>query len=401
VTARSDVVLQVSGLSKRYCHDLRRSLAYGVADIVRELAPFTAAPAMRRGEFLALDGVSFDLRRGEALAIVGGNGAGKSTLLRTLLGLLKPDAGEVRIGGRMEAIIDLGVGLHEALSGRENLHLRAALLGDGDAGGMVDRAIAFADLGSFIDDAVQSYSTGMKARLAYAAAAQLRPDILLIDEALAVGDFAFQRKCVRHMRDFVQAGGALILISHNSHQVQAVCGRGMLLERGRVVLDGSAVEALSTMYDRPAMAQGKAEATATGPVAITDLAISGAATGEPADVVLRYRADAPVEVSWGFQIWTDDRERCVTGANAPRPRRLATGSGELRCRLPRLPLIAGRYRLEAALLEPDTQFPLARIGHLDGGLPLHVPARPDPLTNLRVKSGQLVELDVIWPEDGA
>jgi hypothetical protein len=261
--------------------------------------------------------------------------------------------------------------------------------------------VAFAELGGFIDDAVQSYSTGMKARLAYAAAAQLRPDILLIDEALAVGDFAFQRKCVRHMRDFVQAGGALILISHNSHQVQAVCGRGILLERGRVVLDGSAVEALSTMYDRPAMAQGKAEATATGPIAITDLTISGVATGEPADVVLRYRADAPVQVSWGFQIWTDDRERCVTGANAPRPRRLATGSGELRCRLPRLPLIAGRYRLEAALLEPDTQFPLARIGHLDGGLPLHVPARADPLTNLRVKSGQLVELDVIWSGDGA
>lgn len=407
MTAAADPLLEVTGLSKRYCHDLRRSLAYGVADIAREFWPFAAAPRLRRDEFWAIRDVSFDLRRGEALAIVGGNGAGKSTLLRMLLGLLKPDGGEVRIRGRLEAILDLGAGLHEALSGRENLHLRAALLGEDRRGAddFVERAIAFAELGSFVDDAVQSYSTGMRARLAYAAAAQLRPDILLIDEALAVGDFAFQRKCIGHMRTFVRGGGALILVSHNSHQVQAVCGRGLLLEKGEVVLTGSAAEALSAMYDRPLVGGGTAAPQATsGPVRLTALSVAGSpalATGGPAEILLDYHTDRAIEATWGFGIWTDDRERCVTGASAPVARMLPPGTGTLRCHIPRLPLIAGRYRLDAALLDPETHLPLAQIGHLGGGIPLHVPARADMRVHRQIRLGQLTEMDVVWPGDRA
>ena len=403
MSAASDVVLQVAGLSKRYCHDLRRSLAHGVGDIARELWPRAGTPKLRRGEFLALDDVSFDLRRGEALAVVGGNGAGKSTLLRILLGLIKPDAGEVRIRGRVGAILDLGAGLHDTLSGRENLALHAALSGlsDAEARDLTERAADFAELGAFIDDAVQSYSTGMRARLSYAAAAQMRPDILLVDEALAVGDVAFQRKCIAHMRAFVAGGGALLLVSHNGHQVQAACSRGVLLEKGRVVFAGGAMEALNAMYDRPAPAGSAPRARPSrGPVRIAELRIDapgGIATGEPAEIMIRYRADAPTHALWGFSIWTDDHELCVTGANVPEPVLLSAAGGELRCRIPRLPLAAGHYRLEAALLDPVTFHPLARIGQDDGGIALHVPAGADPLSHLRLKRGQLVEIDVEWP----
>lgn len=221
-SGKDETTLSVSNLSKKYCGDLKKALFYGLGDIAGEMSGRQWwAGRLRPGEFWALDDISFDVRRGEAVAVIGRNGAGKSTLLRVIYGLLKPDMGQVRIAGRSEAIIELGTGFNPLLTGRENIEVGASLHGlDPDATGrLLEAVIDFAELAEFIDAPLLSYSSGMKARLAYSLAAHLGPDLLLVDEALAVGDLAFQHKCIRHMRQFVQGGGSLLLVSHNVQQI--------------------------------------------------------------------------------------------------------------------------------------------------------------------------------------
>jgi ABC-type polysaccharide/polyol phosphate transport system ATPase subunit len=399
-------VLSVSHLSKKYARDLRRALWYGVRDIGRQLLPRAAEPPLRAGEFWALDDVSFDLARGEALAVIGRNGAGKSTLLKLLYGLVKPDRGEVRLHGRLAALIELGTGFHPLLTGRENVQLGAALQGfaDRDTEELHRKVIDFAELGEFIDTPVQSYSSGMRARLAFALAAQLEPDVLLVDEVLAVGDFAFQRKCVLQMRQFLDRGGSLLLVSHNTHQVQSVCQRGILLDRGRILYSGTAVEALHQMFEQRLVLQPPAssrDGTADGPIAIDELLaepLRGDAirTGEPMRITLRYRAEAPVSVRWGFSIWTGDQWVCVVGENDPRPRQLAAGPGEITCTIPRLPLVGGPYTLRAAILDSETLQPFALVGWGSSAIAFDVRSPVGLTPNAQMSEAQLVTIDVDW-----
>src|SRR5882724_5212117 len=197
-------VVSVSNLSKKYCRELRRTMWYGLGDIAREFfwrLGQNEPGVLRQAEFWSLKNVSFELRRGESLAVIGANGAGKSTLLKVLYGLIKPDAGQVRIRGRISALIELGTGFNPVLSGRENVYVNAAILGltRRQASLFLDRIAEFAGLHEFMETPVQYYSSGMKARLSYEVAAHLNPDVLLVDEVLAVGDFSYQRKCVNHM----------------------------------------------------------------------------------------------------------------------------------------------------------------------------------------------------------
>ena len=231
-------VISATRLSKRYCRDLRRSLWYGLGDIAREITRRSAhdrSVELREAEFWALKDVSFELGRGESLAVIGANGAGKSTLLKVLYGLVKPDAGRVRIAGRVGALIELGTGFNPVLSGRENVYVNAAILGFSRAKveRLMDEITDFAGIGEFIDTPVQYYSSGMQARLTYAVAAHMTPDVLLVDEVLAVGDIAFQHKCFTHMQRYLDAGGSLLFVSHNPYQIQAICRRGIVLEKGQ------------------------------------------------------------------------------------------------------------------------------------------------------------------------
>ncbi|MGE5489771.1 MAG: ABC transporter ATP-binding protein [Actinomycetota bacterium] len=352
-----------------------------------------------------MDDLSFDLRRGEALAVLGHNGAGKSTLLKLLCGLLKPDRGEIRLGGRPEALLELGTGFNPLLTGRENIQVGAARHGfSGErTRRLIDEVVDFAELKASIDAPFQSYSTGMKSRLAYALSSRLKPDIFLVDEVLAVGDHVFQRKCIGHMRSYLEAGGALVLISHNSHQVQAVCHRGILLHQGRSVFEGTAVEAVSRQLE---MEFGTVQADAStapdpGAVAIEELRAEGLSggdirTGDAARVTIRYRAAVAVEGAWGFGIWTADEMVCVTGAYGEECRTLAPGTGELSCVVKKLPLLPGRYSMRAVILQPAVLDPLASYGWNGRGAPLVVKAPMDALTNELVKLGQLVRADVDW-----
>jgi ABC-type polysaccharide/polyol phosphate transport system ATPase subunit len=401
----SGAILSVKGLSKKFAADLRRSLAYGLRDMAREFIPAPEPASLRPGEFWALDDISFEVAPGDSLAVIGQNGAGKSTLLKILHGLLKPDAGEVRVRGRTQAIIELGTGFNALLTGRENVEVGAALhgLGARDGKRLLDEVVAFAELDAFIDAPVQSYSSGMKARLSYALSAHLEPDLLLVDEALAVGDFEFQRKCVSHMRSYLAKGGALLLVSHNTHQVQAVCKRGLLLEGGRAAFAGSAVDALNQMFERRAAAAPahKRGGDAGAGVAIEEVhaeAVNGGAPHSGADMrlTLHYRCTTPVEATWSFGIWTADHWVCITGGESAERVLLAKGKGSLSCTVPRLPLLPGRYVVRAALLDPESRFPIALFGWDDAGLSLEVGGEPTALLNTQRHLDQLVTLDVEW-----
>ncbi len=406
-------VLSVSNLSKKYCRELRRSLWYGLGDMTRELFLRDAsarASELRRGEFWALRDVSFDLGAGESLAVIGANGAGKSTLLKVLYGLIKPDAGSVRIRGRVGAMIELGTGFNPVLTGRENVRTGAAVLGLSRrrTDELMERIEEFSGLREFMDTPVQFYSSGMSARLSYAVAAHLNPELLLVDEVLAVGDISYQRKCFAHMRRYLDAGGSLIFVSHNPYQVQAVCARGVVLEGGRAAFQGTAVEALNHYYETQQRdARGgagvarKQELDEEHPVrieSVTPEPVRGgeARTGEDLRLTLRYRALESADVLWGFSVWTADQWVCVTGGFDTTPRTLRAGAGELVCTIPRLPLAAGSYWLKAAVIDPETRLPLALLGWRDAPQELTVRAHASEVSNARAVVNQLTVLDVEW-----
>ena len=197
----NNVLIQVENLSKKFCKDLKTSLWYGLKDVFARVSGQNNERLLRPKEFWAVKDVSFELRRGECLGLIGHNGAGKSTLLKILNGLINPDAGKVTIKGRVGALIELGAGFNPILSGRENIYNNGAILGFSRAeiDTKVDTIIAFAELEEFIDMPVQHYSSGMTVRLGFAVAAQMEHDVLIIDEVLAVGDLGFVLKCFKTM----------------------------------------------------------------------------------------------------------------------------------------------------------------------------------------------------------
>jgi ABC-type polysaccharide/polyol phosphate transport system ATPase subunit len=241
----SEELVVCEGLSKRFCRDLKKSLWYGLKDIAAESVGRRSGPDhLREGEFWALKDVSFTVRRGEMLALVGVNGSGKSTLLKMLNGLMKPDGGSLTMRGEVQALIELGAGFNPILSGRENIRINASVLGLRKA--QIDRVmpdiIEFAGLEDFIDAPVQNYSSGMKARLGFSVVTQLDPDVLLIDEVLAVGDTAFQEKCMRRMDALRNSDKAIVFVTHSLFQVEALCDSALWLEHGKVREYGSAHE---------------------------------------------------------------------------------------------------------------------------------------------------------------
>ncbi|MBX3748142.1 MAG: ABC transporter ATP-binding protein [Verrucomicrobiae bacterium] len=233
----SDLVIRARHVSKKYCRGLRRSLWYGLRDIASEaLGTLGSHDRLRPDEFWAVNDVSFELQRGECLGLIGHNGAGKTTLLKMLNGLLKPDRGQLALRGQVGALIALGAGFNPILSGRENIYVNGAILGRSrtEIEARLDDIIDYADLREFIDAPVRSYSSGMHVRLGFAVAVAFRPDILLLDEVLAVGDVGFQARCFNTLSAFRAAGTAFILVSHNMHQIQRYCDRVLHLSHGRV-----------------------------------------------------------------------------------------------------------------------------------------------------------------------
>lgn len=236
------VALRALHLSKTYTRgaapgaygSLRESLMRGLGSPLRWLRGDAGQP------FLALDDVSFEVPAGQAVGLIGRNGAGKSTLLRLLSRITAPSAGELRLRGRVASLLEIGTGFHPELTGRENIFLNGAVLGmrRAEIRASFDEIVSFADIGAFLDTPVKRYSSGMHVRLAFAVAAHLRAEILLLDEVLAVGDAAFQKKCLGKVRDVAENGRTVVFVSHNMAAVGRLCPRALLLQGGRLIDDG-------------------------------------------------------------------------------------------------------------------------------------------------------------------
>lgn len=237
----SEWVVRAEDVSKKFGLTLRQSMRYGLRDMARRLLGRSGEEGnLRDGEFWAVKGVSFDLRPGEALGVMGVNGCGKTTLLRMLNGIYAPDRGRIKVRGRVGALIAAGAGFAPMLSGRENVYVNGALLGlsTHEIDALMDEIVAFAELGQFIDLPVKNYSSGMYVRLGFAVAALSRPDVLLMDEVLAVGDLNFQKKCYDYIRQLKEQGTAIILVSHSPGAIWSVCDRGLFMNRGELLVQG-------------------------------------------------------------------------------------------------------------------------------------------------------------------
>ena len=260
-----DVVIGAEGLGKRYVigHQAAAGRYVALRDVLVQggRALWSKTRDLMRGnpivegdtreEFWALRDVSFEIRRGEAVGIIGRNGAGKSTLLKILSRITEPSAGRVTVRGRVASLLEVGTGFHPELTGRENVYLNGAILGmtRAEIRRKFDEIVAFAEVERFLDTPVKRYSSGMYVRLAFAVAAHLEPEILVVDEVLAVGDAAFQKKCLGKMGDVAGEGRTVLFVSHNLAAVQQLCRRGLLFSEGRLVSGGAIVDTVAGYLD--------------------------------------------------------------------------------------------------------------------------------------------------------
>jgi ABC-type polysaccharide/polyol phosphate transport system ATPase subunit len=256
----------------------------------------------------ALRDVSFEIKRGEALGVIGGNGAGKSTLIKLLSGITAPTAGEIEITGRLASLVEVGAGFQPDLTGRENIFLNGAILGMSyrEIARKLPHIVEFAEIGNFLDVPVKRYSSGMFVRLGFSIAAYLDADILLLDEVLAVGDVAFQTRCFQRIEEKRRSGRTVLLVSHDLAAIERICGRALLLRNGRIVLDGDPREVVAAyLASAHVGSAARTRGGASGPVVATALSFSTARTGEPFRCCLSYEAqesldDVLVRVSFNW-----------------------------------------------------------------------------------------------------
>jgi lipopolysaccharide transport system ATP-binding protein len=258
----SDATISVRGLGKRYriwTHQKPSSLGDRIESVLhfaRSRRIDADAPPVRQ-ELWALRDVSFDVQAGEILGLIGPNGAGKSTLLSILARITEPTEGRAEIRGRLSSILEVGTGFHPELSGRDNVFLNGAILGMHRAEilGKFDEIIDFSGVGEFIDMPVKRYSSGMYVRLAFSVAAHLDPDVLLLDEVLAVGDMAFQEKCLARIREMTGAGRTVVFVSHDVRAVAALCNRALVISEGRITFSGPVDEAVEHYLESPTLGE--------------------------------------------------------------------------------------------------------------------------------------------------
>ncbi len=324
----------------------------------------------RHRAFHALQDVTFTLPRGEGLALIGENGAGKSTLLKILAGITAPTSGAFQVRGKIASILELGSGFHPELTGRQNVVLNAAMLGlsQEELRRKMPEIVAFSELGEFIDQPVKTYSTGMAMRLGFSIATQVEPDVLIIDEALSVGDGYFQKKCMDRLRLFVDSGGTLLFCSHAMYYVSAFCRRALWLRQGRPEALGAVAEVVRE-YENFLVAKSAQAAAAAAPASTEARAlparIVSARLVEPErDFLYSYGDPLEVEVEWqtedpglAFHLGVginraDDLEVCSFATHLDGlPPRTGQRSYAARLRVPSLPLVKGEFTLYIFLLD--------------------------------------------------
>jgi ABC-type polysaccharide/polyol phosphate transport system ATPase subunit len=346
-------VIRGDRLWKRFRADLRNPFLIDRLEYLRDWAKGDTSRAYR----WALRDVEFEIGQGEAVGLCGSNGAGKSTLLKIVASVMYPTAGRIAVGGRIGALIEVRAGLHDDLTGRENIFLYGTLLGlrRKRVAEVFDEIVEFAQIESAVDRQVKFYSSGMQLRLGFAVAAFLEPDVLLVDEVLAVGDSAFQQRCLERMRKVLADGTTLVFVSHDLATMEATCSRGLWLRDGLLVEDGPMREVL-TGYRQWVERFAEAQSTGDGPVRIVETRVSG----KGGDAV---RSHEPMEIDMAVE---SDTARTITvflgvSEGPATPMFIARGSApvragrtQVRCTIDHVPLPGGRFFLWASVFEPGS-----------------------------------------------
>jgi lipopolysaccharide transport system ATP-binding protein len=386
----SDIAIEAHGLGKRYrigererYYTLRDSVAQVLAAPLRWLRngdqPSTSAhvsalgPAPLaisgepRSEFIwALKDISFEIRRGEVVGVIGRNGAGKSTLLKILSQITEPTVGEARIRGRVGSLLEVGTGFHPELTGRENIYLNGAILGmkKGEIEAKFDEIVSFAEIEKFLDTPVKHYSSGMYMRLAFSVAAHLEPEILLVDEVLAVGDVAFQNKCLGRMEKVAKEGRTVLFVSHNMAAIQNLCRKCILLDAGAISMNGESNETIERYL---AKVQGRevpelssrTDREGNGIIRFLSILFLGrndrvASTflsGESCEIKLSYKIEKRLSVTASIVVAVgvyDICGDCLFLCSNELTNEITRGwplSGEVSCRIDQLPLTSGNYKI--------------------------------------------------------
>ncbi len=369
----SDVVLRTIGLGKRYRIGGQREPYGTLRDTVVRAAKRPLERIRNPGaathvseDLWALRNVDFEVRHGEAVGIIGRNGAGKSTLLKVLSHITEPTEGRVEIKGRVASLLEVGTGFHLELTGRENIQLNGAILGmtRAEIKSKFDEIVEFSEIGRFLDTPVKRYSSGMFVRLAFAVAAHLEPEILIVDEVLAVGDAEFQKKCLGKMEDVATHGRTVLFVSHNMAAVTSLCTRAVLLERGTLVESGPTREVTEAYLRRGREASStpltdRRDRRGSGTVRFTALALEDEA-GNPVSTAI---SGGAVTVRMDYEVPGSQRVNSVVvgiavkglygqplficlSRTAPQGYMTLAPRGSIRCRIPTLPLLPGVYALD-------------------------------------------------------
>jgi len=373
----SDVVIRADGLGKKYLvgHESDRERYVALRDVIAREARnlVRSAGDMIRGrqlvtgdeveEFWALKDVDFEIKRGEVVGIIGRNGAGKSTLLKILSRITEPSTGRVEIRGRVASLLEVGTGFHPELTGRENIYLNGAILGMTRAEIKLkfDEIVDFAGVEKFLDTPVKRYSSGMYVRLAFAVAAHLEPEILIIDEVLAVGDAEFQKKCLGKMRDVAGHGRTILFVSHNISAVRQLCSRAVLLSGGRIAIDAPTAVAVERYTAGAEVACSVQYAASTGRPSITGITVDETELAARRLLVsIGYCSPYPFGPAIGGLVLSTANGEPVWGSNGHvHPFRHAgepAAQGTIQCTADALPLRSGRYRLSVWLGDSREDF---------------------------------------------
>jgi len=364
----ADYAIRIHELSKRYRIDPTTGGAVSHTlqeDLIRLVKrPLRRAGVRGKQDVWALRDVTFDVHAGEVIGLIGRNGAGKSTLLKILSRITEPTSGYADLYGRVGSLLEVGTGFHTELTGRENIYLSGAILGmrKSEIDRKFDQIVEFSGVEKYIETPVKRYSSGMAVRLAFAVAAHLDPEILLVDEVLAVGDAAFQKKCIGKMSEVAECGRTVVFVSHNMAAITSLCKRGIWLDRGEVMADGPVQQVVQSylaaagetdeMETNLALRQdrggdGRLRFTGFQIRAMDGTPLPAAISGEPVNLILSYKAMAPIPGNVSVHFWICDAfGKCILTLSSKYTGEDLTNvppEGEIVLHIPRFPLYEGRY----------------------------------------------------------